>query len=409
MAQAASQAIAVTRALEAVMRNDRGRLISALISRLRNFQLAEDALQEAATSALVHWGRLGLPDNPQGWLLKVALRKAIDKIRSGARDTRRAADMAILAGGEADESEPEMITDNRLRLIFTCCHPAIEPKSRVALTLRTLGGLSTPEIAAAFLDNDTTMGARLTRAKAKIAAAGIPFVIPGPEDIADRLNSVLVVIYLIFNAGYTAGPAISRDLCQEAVYLARMVNDLRPHEAEVEGVLALMLITHARAASRINAAGETVALADQDRNLWDRSALEEGLALIDLAMMRRNPGPFQIKAAIAACHVIGPIPDWPQILALYHGLHHMEPTPVIALNRAVAMAETGQLDAALAQLGALAAALMDYQPFHAANADLLARAGRQPESYAAFSRAIDLAASSSDAAFLINRRAKLLN
>lgn len=391
------------------MRNDRGRLIAALISRLRNFQLAEDALQEAATSALVHWSRVGLPDNPQGWLLKVALRKAIDKIRSSARDDRKAADLAVLAGAEADESEPEMISDQRLRLIFTCCHPAIEPKSRVALTLRTLGGLSTPEIAAAFLDNDTAMGARLTRAKAKIAAAGIPFVIPGPEDIADRLNSVLVVIYLIFNAGYTAGPAISRDLCQEAIYLARMVQQLRGMEAEVEGVLALMLITHARAAARNNVDGETVALADQDRSLWDQTALDEGLALIDQAMERRNPGPFQIKAAIAACHVIGPTPDWQQILALYDGLQHYEPTPVIALNRAVALAETGEVAASLAQLGELANVLHGYQPFHAAHADLLARAGKSVESFAAFGRAIDLAISSADAAFLTKRRDKLLN
>ena len=408
MTAAASQAIAVTKALDAVMRNDRGRLISALISRLRDFQLAEDALQEAASSALVHWSRTGLPDNPQGWLLKVALRKAIDRIRSGAREARKATDLAVLAGDEADEMEPEMIADSRLRLIFTCCHPAIEPKSRVALTLRTLGGLSTPEIAAAFLDAETTMGARLTRAKAKIAAAGIPFVVPGQEDIADRLNSVLVVIYLIFNAGYTAGPAITRDLCQEAIYLARMVNDLRPAEAEVEGVLALMLIAHARAAARINAAGETVPLADQDRGLWNQDALNEGVALIDLAMARRNPGPFQIKAAIAACHIIDPTPDWRQILALYTGLQHFEPTPVVALNRAVALAETGQLEAALAQLGPLASDLNDYQPYYAACADILARAGKRAESKKAFNRAISLAASSADAAFLTKRRNRLM-
>ena len=406
---AASQAIAVTRALNDVMRNDRGRLISALIARLRDFQLAEDALQEAATSALVHWGRVGLPDNPQGWLLKVALRKAIDRMRTRARDTRKAADMAVLAGDEACEDEPEMIADNRLRLIFTCCHPALEPKSRVALTLRTLGGLTTSEIAAAFLDAETTMGARLTRAKAKIAAAGIPFVIPGPEDLADRLNSVLVVIYLIFNAGYTAGPAINRDLCEEAIYLSRMVNQLCPAEAEVEGVLALMLITHSRRHARSNPAGVSVALADQDRSLWHPADLAEGLALIDTAMARRRPGPFQIKAAIAACQMIGPTPDWPQILVLYKGLMRYEPTAVVALNRAVALAETGQLAQALGDLAELAAALDQYQPFHAAHADLLARTGRHAESDAAFGRAIDLAASSADAAFLAKRRGDLLN
>lgn len=406
---AASQAIAVTKALDAVMRNDRGRLTAALIARLRDFQLAEDALQEAAASALVHWGRVGLPHSPQGWLLKVALRKAIDRLRSGARETRKAVDMGLLAGDEADETDPEMIPDDRLRLIFTCCHPALDPKSRVALTLRTLGGVSTAEIAAAFLDAETAMGARLTRAKAKIAAAGIPFVIPGAEDIAGRLNSVLTVIYLIFNAGYTAGPAISRDLCDEAIYLARMVNQLRPDEAEVEGILALMLITHARRHARINAAHETVALMDQDRDLWHHQDIAEGLALIDTALLRRTTGPFQIKAAIAACHVAADTPDWPQILALYDGLLRYEPTPVVALNRAVALAETGQTATALAALAELSEALDDYQPFHAANADLLARAGRRAESLSAFIRAIGLAASSADAAFLIRQRNALLN
>ncbi len=407
MSQAAAQAIAVTRALNAVMRDDRGRLIAALIARLRDFQLAEDALQEAAASALVHWGRIGLPDNPHGWLLKVALRKAIDRLRGGAREAQKSADLAVLAVGELDETEPDMIIDNRLRLIFTCCHPALELKSRVALTLRTLGGLSTPEIAAAFLDAETTMGARLTRAKAKIAAAKIPFVVPGPEDLAERLTSVLTVIYLIFNAGYTAGPAIKRDLCEEAIYLARMVNQLKPCEAEVEGFLALMLITHARRAARTDDEGATVALADQDRTRWDQAALDEGVALIDTAITRRCAGPFQIKAAIAACQVAGDEPDWPQILALYDGLLRYEPTSVVALNRAVALAETGEIEAALAQLAGLAQALDDYQPFHAANAELLARRGRNTESMEAFDRAIALAASPADAAFLLKQRAKL--
>ena len=406
---AAAQAIAVTRALGDVMRNDRGRLISALIARLRDFQLAEDALQDAATSALVHWARVGLPDNPQGWLLKVAMRKAIDRIRSGARDARNFADLAILTGDEADATESDMIADERLRLIFTCCHPALDAKSRVALTLRTLGGLTTPEIAAAFLDNDTTMGARLTRAKAKIAAARIPFVIPQADDIASRLQSVLTVIYLIFNAGYTAGPAMTRDLCNEAIYLARMVNALRPGEAEVEGILALMLITHARRRARITEAGATLVLAEQVRGLWDHAAIAEGIAFIDAAILRRSTGPYQIKAAIAACHVSGAAPDWPQILALYQGLLRHEPTPVIALNMAVALAETGQIAAALAQLQRLAPELASYQPYHAACADVLARAGRTEDATAAYGRAIALAPSAADAAFLTNRRNKLHN
>lgn len=407
MSKAASQAIAVTTALTVVMRNDRGRLIAALIARLRDFQLAEDALQEATTSALIHWGRAGLPDNPQGWLLKVAQRKAIDRLRARARDIRNSADMAVLAGDEADEGEPQVIVDERLRLIFTCCHPALEPKSRLALTLRTLGGLSTAEIAAAFLDSETAMGARLTRAKAKIAAAGIPFVIPGPEDIAARLGSVMHVIYLIFNAGYTAGSLIARDLCEEAIFLARMVNQLRPEEPEVEGFLALLLITHARRRARRSAAGETVVLTDQDRSLWDHAAIAEGEALLTRALSRGAAGPFQIKGAIAACHVQGNGPDWPQISALYQSLALWEPTPVVALNGAVARMEAGDLHGALADLEPLSGPLANYQPFHAAQAEMLRRAGDPAGAVAAYDRAIALS-QPEDARFLAKRRASLL-
>jgi RNA polymerase sigma factor (sigma-70 family) len=405
---AASKAIAITRALTEVMRNDRGRLISALIARLRDFELAEDALQEAASSALVHWGRVGLPDNPQGWLLKVAMRKAIDRLRGAKRDTRSAAERAVLAGEEADDTDPDMIPDERLRLIFTCCHPALDPKSRVALTLRTLGGLTTPEIARAFLDTDTTMGQRLSRAKAKIAAAGIPFAVPGPDDWQDRLNSVLTVVYLIFNAGYTLGPTADRDLCTEAIYLAQMLNHLAPNQPETEGCLALMLITQSRHKARTDGQGATIALSDQDRALWDHAMIATGLALIETAMARGAPGPFQIKSAIAACHVHGTAPDWPQIAALYGGLLRYEPTTIVQLNRAVALAETGALTEVLSSLAALAADLDTYQPYHAARADLLARAGQIPESLAAYDRAIAMAASSADAAFLTKRRNRLL-
>lgn len=405
---AVSQAIAVTKTLEGVMRNDRGRLIAALIARLRDFQLAEEVLQEAVISALTHWGRTGLPASPQGWLLKVALRKAIDRLRCGKRDLRRAAEIAVLAADEADETEPEMIPDERLRLVFTCCHPALDPKSRVALTLRTLGGLTTPEIARAFLDQDTTMGQRLSRAKAKIAAAGIPFVVPGPEDWAERLNSVLTVVYLVFNAGYTNGPAADRDLCAEAIYLAQMLDHLRPGEAEVEGCLALMQITHARSLARTDGQGATVPLTDQDKSLWNAAMIANGLAVLDIAIARGNPGPFQIKAAIAACHSLDIGPDWPQIAALYGSLFRIEPTPVIALNHAVAVAESGDLPAAMARLADLAAQLDDYQPYHAARADLLAKSGQSAESHAAYTRAIAMAASAPDAAFLTNRRNRLM-
>ena len=309
----------IVRAVEAVLREDRGRLLAALMARFRDFQLAEDALQEAAALALVHWGRTGLPKSPQGWLLKVAGTKAIDRLRHMRREGDKAAAIAVLSGDEAEE-DPDMIPDNRLRLIFTCCHPALDPKSRVALTLRTLGGLTTGEIARAFLDAEPTMGQRLSRAKAKITAAGIPFKLPEAEDLPDRLTSVLTVIYLIFNAGYTVGPSLDRDLCEEAIYLGRMLCTLQPDQAEVEGCLALLLLTHARRAARPDGTGETVALADQDRSLWDHAMLAEGLALIDTAMTRRAPGPFQIKAAIAACQSQAP-PDWPQIAALYAALY----------------------------------------------------------------------------------------
>ncbi len=399
----ASDAIAITHALNAVLRTDRGRLMAALISRLRDFQLAEDALQEACMSAMSHWGRAGLPASPQGWLLRVALRKAIDRLRRTARDTRNTADLAQLAEDEAAEMDPALIPDDRLRLIFTCCHPAIDAKSRVALTLRTVAGLTTPEIARAFLDNDTTMGQRLSRAKAKIAAARIPFAVPGPEEWPERLQSVLAVVYLIFNAGYTVGPTQDRDLCAEAIWLARLIDRLRPDQAETEGCLALLLITHARAAARSDAGG-TVALADQDRALWDHAAMAEGLALIDRAMARRSAGPYQIKAAIAACHAMDPAPDWPQIAALYARLRQFEPTPVIALNHAIAVAEAGAPEPALAAIDALAQVLDGYQPYHAARAELLARLGLAADAAHAYDRAISMAASEADAAFLARRR-----
>ncbi len=389
------------------MRHDRGRLLSALIARLRDFQLAEDALQEAAIAAITHWGRAGVPASPQGWLLRVALRKAIDRLRGGARAGKMADALAKLAVDEADETEPDMIPDERLRLIFTCCHPALEPKSRVALTLRTLGGLTTPQIAAAFLDAETTMGQRLSRAKAKIAAAGIPFAVPAPEDWPDRLSSVLTVIYLIFNAGYTAGPRVGHDLAAEAIYLVGLVNDLHPGDPETEGALALLGLTHARRAARIGADGATVPPQAQDRALWDQTAIDAALPLIEVALRRGKVGPFQVQAAIAACQMQVPC-DWPQIVALYDVLARLEPTPVVALNRAVALAEAGDPNAAWDQISGLGAALADYQPFHAAMADVLAKLGRAADSQAAYGRAIATASSPADAAYLGAQCARLL-
>lgn len=394
-------------ALAQAMQQDRGRLMAALIARTGDFQRAEDALQEAAASALVHWGRAGVPASPTGWLLRAALRKAIDGYRRDASLSRHRDAIAVLAEEEAADPDPQAIPDDRLRLIFTCCHPAIEEKSRIALTLRSLCGLSTAQVAAVFLDAEPTMGQRLSRAKAKIAAARIPFAVPGPEDLPDRLNSVLTVIYLIYTAGYAQGPQAGIDLCTEAIFLARLMVQLAPDQPEVEAALALLLLTQARAAARTGRDGQTLPPTRQDRSLWNRAALEEGLALLDRAIDRRLPGPFQLKAAIAALHSAESGPDWPQIAALYSRLHEYEPTPVIALNHAVALAESGQLAAALTQVRALEPGLADYQPFHAVLADLLARSGHREQARLAYDRAMAMAASPADRAFLNARRTAL--
>ena len=394
-------------ALDACLRADRGRLRAALVARIGDFQRADDALQEAAAAALVHWGISGPPARPDSWLLRAALRKAIDALRRDSTARRHAEAMERLSLDEAALAEVEEISDERLRLIFTCCHPALDGKSQVALTLRTVCGLTTADIARAFLDTEPTMGQRLSRAKAKIATAGIPFAIPGPEQWPDRLNVVLTTVYLIFTTGYAAGPQEPRDLCAEAIFLGQLITDLCPDQAEVEGALALMLLTDARRAARTGPDGCTLPLADQDRCLWDAAKAERGRALLDTAMARRQPGPFQIKAAIAACDMADPGPDWPQIALLYAGLFVHEPTPVVLLNHAVAVAEAGDLARALALLDPLAAALSDYQPFHAARAELLFRAGHSADSRRAYDRAIATAPSASDAAFLTKRRARL--
>jgi RNA polymerase sigma factor (sigma-70 family) len=392
--------------LAASLQADRGRILAALIARVRDFQLAEDALQDAATSALHHWTRSGSPSRPEAWLIRVAFRKAIDRLRARARDTARDAAMAVLARDETEE-DPMAIPDDRLRLIFTCCHPALDSKSRVALTLRTIGGLSTTDIARAFLDTEPTMGQRLSRAKAKIAAAGIPFRIPDPEDWPERLNSVLTVVYLIYNAGYSTDPATGRDLCQEAIFLARLLCTLAPEDGEVEGCLALLLLNQARAAARVGADGRTIPPGQQDQSQWDGAMLAEGLDLLDRAMTRRAPGTFQIKAAIAALQSAPAGPDWPQIAALYARLYAFEPTPVIRLNHTVAIAEAGNLDVALEVFDTLEAPLADYQPFHAARAEYLGRSGAKVAALAAYDTAIALATSAADVAFLEHRRAAL--
>jgi RNA polymerase sigma factor (sigma-70 family) len=398
MREAVPSAIAVANVLDRVMRADRGRLIASLAAGMRDLSLAEEVLQEAAISALSHWGRTGLPASPQAWLLTVARRKALDRFRGSKRDSRKADDLALLISRE--EAEQDDIPDERLRLIFVCCHPALELKSRVALTLRTVCGLTTGEIARAFLDQEATMGQRLSRAKAKIAGAGIAFEVPAAQHWPGRLDAVLTTLYLIFTTGYVALGDEPRDLCREAEYLMRLINRLHPEDAEIEGALAMMLLTAARQAARIGPDGASLPPAEQDRALWDEERLLEGRTLLACAVARRNPGPFQIKAAIADCQMADAGPDWQQIAALYAALWRFEPTPVVMLNAAVAMAEAGDAPRGLAILEGLAGQLAEYQPWHAARAALLARTGQHAQAAKAYGDAIAMAPSPAQVLFL---------
>ena len=401
-----ASAIAISRELDRVMRADRGRLLAILAASLRDLDLAEEVLQESALSALSHWSRAGLPSSPTGWLLQVARRKAIDRLRGAARDGRKARALAVLADDEA-APEPETIPDERLRLIFACCHPALEPKSRVALTLRTVCGLTTPEIARAFLDAEPTMGQRISRAKAKIAGAGIPFAVPEAEHWPARLDTVLTTLYLIFTTGYVAGPDEPRDLCREAEYLMRLIDRLRPGDPEIEGALAMMLITASRRAARVGPDGASLPPAGQDRSLWDSARLAEGREILARAVERRRPGPFQIKAAIADCQMADGGPDWPQIAALYGALLRHEPTPVVRLNAAVAIAEAGDPARGLSIVEALSGELGEYQPWHAARAALLAANGLRDSAVSAYRAAIAAAPTAAEALFLSRRLAEL--
>jgi len=396
----AASAQAVAQALARVMAQDKGRLLSALAYRLRDISLAEDMLQEATISALKHWGRTGIPNSPQGWLLRVALRRAIDKIRAAGRAAKGQADLAMLVEEEAGDTTPEAIPDARLRMMFTCCHPALEAKSQVALTLRVICRLTTAQIAAVFLDNESAMGQRISRARAKITAAGIGFAIPDATAWPARLQSVLTAVYLIFTRGYAAGTDMGQDLCQEALFLARLLGHLAPSDPEIEGLLALILITHARAAAREQGA----LIADQDRSLWNSAMLAEGLDLVTTALGRGQVGAFQIKAAIAACHVRGSGPDWPQIAALIATLLRFEDTPVVRLSHAVALGEVQGAQAALAMMATLENALADYGPFHAARAEFLARLGHRLAAQGAYARAMDLAETMQDRAVLVQRQ-----
>ncbi len=398
-----------------LMRRDRGQLLAALIRAVGDFSLAEEALSDAVEAALVHWVRSGLPQSPKGWLLQVGRRRAIDRVRKGQRFAARVPELTIMMEEDEDAraAEPAEIPDERLKLIFTCCHPALDEKSRVALTLRTVAGLSTREIARAFLDTEATMGQRLSRARAKIGAAGIPFAVPERAAWDARLQSVLTVIYLIFNEGWTAGPGdapIRDTLCSEAIFLGRLMEDLAPEEPEIEALLALMLLNWARRDARHRLGAGLVGLDEQDRSLWSRIMMDEALAMLDVAVARGAPGAFQCQAAIQALHVGANSPDatdWEQIVLLYDRLLAFLPNDVVRLNRAVAMAEAGALEAAVEEVGALAEGLDRYQPFHAARAEVLRRSGDMDGASEALDRAIALSRSEGEQRWLAARRAKL--
>jgi RNA polymerase sigma-70 factor (ECF subfamily) len=399
--------IAINNAIEEVIRRDRGRLMAGLVSRLGDIQLAEDALQDALISAMSHWGRSGLPHSPIGWLMKVALNKGIDRIRANQRDANKTDQYMTLHPSQFETIDVEPIPDDRLRLIFACCHPVLEEKSRVALTLRTVCHLTTKEIAAAFLDKDSTMGQRLSRAKEKLREANVKFDVPDKEIWPARLDSVLSTIYLIFTTGYVTEDTTDRDLCSEAIFLLRLLDRLRPDDPEIEGALALVLLTEARRNARIGTDGAIVPPERQDRTLWQTHKITEGQELLAQAVERGRPGPYQIKAAIADCHMADATPDWKQISLLYGSLWSHEPTAVVALNWAVVMASLGQLELAMNKLEALADELQDFQPFHAAYAKVLVQAKRYSEAQSAYDKAIELAPNNASRLFLLNERSNI--
>jgi RNA polymerase sigma-70 factor (ECF subfamily) len=407
----------VPEAITRAHREEWARVVATLARRFGDLDIAEDAAAEAFATAVVRWPADGVPPNPGAWLTTTANRKAIDRIRRESKRHGKQKEAQLLYDDPAEPLVDSLgaIDDERLRLIFTCCHPALAMETRVALTLRMVGGLTVPEIARAFLVQEATMGQRITRAKAKIKAARIPYRVPSTEDLPARVSGVLAVVYLVFNEGYLATghdtDPVRHDLTAEAIRITRLIRALMPEDGEVAGLLALMLLTGARRTARVSASGELVTLDEQDRGAWDAALIAEGHRLVRERLAAGvAPGRYQILAAINAVHTSARDvrdTDWSQIVALYDQLVRLDPSPIIVLNRAIAVAELDGPEVALAAVDRLADALAGYHAFHATRADLLRRLGRSQESRAAYDRAIELAGNTAETAYLTRRRDQL--